>query len=143
MATVDLSQQQRVQLLVTAEVARIRADRAKHRAAVLERRVRPLVDAVDRFAQLRRRRPDLTAPADAGQVLAWAGAAAELSWELIEEARRALVDASGATSTAVRAMQAVSDARQGDEAETPLAWAGVDREVVERLVEEELARDSA
>jgi hypothetical protein len=136
----ELTPGERLALAVRAEVARVRADRAKERAASLYREVKPFMDAVDRFQGVHGRSLDVNSGADLAEVVAFAGTdGADVTFATIAAAARASQEAADADAEAAAAMRAVSDAWTGGKDTTVRAWVGADRETFGRAVDAGLA----
>ena len=60
----QLTREERLALAVQAEIAVIRAGLARERAALIQKRVQPLREGVDRFEELYGRMPDPKVPGD-------------------------------------------------------------------------------
>ena len=133
----QLTQEERLALVVRAEVAVIRAGQARDRAALVHKRVQPLREGVDRFEELFGRRPDPKVPGDLVTLLTLSGdSAGKVSKEQLAASARALREVSRADLEASDALQAVEDALVPGM--TTLEWVGVDAETYERAVEQAL-----
>ena len=139
----ELTAEEKLAMLVRAEVAVIRARRAKDRAALLDRKMQPLNDAHERFRALYRREPD--PDRDLATIM-------DLAMQIDEALRLGFGDLRGedweasiaatgeylaAERESVEAMRAVRDA-WGGRGGTPLGWAGVDAETYRRALEKAL-----
>jgi len=123
-------------LVIGANVAMIRADQAKERAALLDRQTHPAMDALERYTKLHGREPDMDAPGDAaafGGLIAAAGGAA-ITAEKIEAAAAAAEESAQADQASMAALGAVSAAMDASGAAkyiTAQEWVGVDTETFE------------
>jgi hypothetical protein len=132
----ELTRDERLALVVRAEVARLRADQATWRSAQAERRVKPYVDAVECFEHIHGRDHDSESMTDLAEVIAIGGeAAAAVDVEAFQAAAMASFEAGLLHDEAARAMQAVVDAaRAGGVGDNILEWAGVDVDTLNRAV---------
>ena len=133
----ELTQADRLALVVRAEVTRRRADQAKERAALIDRQTRPLMDALERFVKLYGREPDMDAPGDSAAIggLIAAVGGASISTEMIEAAAEAADESAEAAHQAALAIRALRAAWDGNGGRTPREWVGVDIETFERAIE--------
>jgi len=133
----QLTREERLALAVQAEIAVIRAGLARERAALIQKRVQPLREGVDRFEELYGRMPDPKVPGDLVTMVALSeGSAGGVTGEQLEDAVHALREVVGANQEATDAMEAVRDALAG--AGTMLTWTGVDEATYKRAVEQAL-----
>ena len=133
--------EERLTLAVRAQVAMIRAERARGRSALFERRARAVSDAMARFRRAYRREPGPT-PSDVGTVARWAAelGGAELTPGFLGAAAAALDEAVRLEEAAIAALDALR-AAMGEDG-TVLEWIGCDAAAFERAVEAALAEGS-
>jgi len=135
-----LTTQERLALAVRAEVARRRADQAKERAVFMDRKVKPFMDAVERFEKARGRPWDADSMTDLAEVIAFAGKeGADVTFEMVAAAAQVNFEAGDASVAAASAARAVLDAWGDGEGDTVFEWVGVDRETFGQAVEAALA----
>ena len=132
----ELTQGRRLALAANAQVAAIRADEARERAGLIERRVRPVREAVDRFVELHGRPPGVGDGAMMDPLLRDAGAGG-VTREDLEAAARLTEEVGRASGEAADAMRAVADAMEGTGG-TLVEWVGVDEATFNRVVEQAL-----
>jgi hypothetical protein len=139
----DLTRDERLALVVRAEVAQFRADQATWRAEQAGRRVKPYMDAVERFEQSHGRRYDDESMTDLAEVIALGGPAAEaVGPEDFQAAITASLESSRLSAEAAAAMRAVlAQMRAGGSEVNILEWAGVDLETVTRATHAALAEE--
>jgi len=138
--------EERLALVIVAHVAMIRADQAKERAALLDRQTHPAMDALERYAKLHGREPDMDAPGDAaafGGLIAAAGGAS-ISPEMVEAVSAAAEESAQAGLAAANAHRAVSAAMRASGAAehiTTQEWLGVDTETLDRALDAALEEE--
>ena len=135
----ELTTEERLALAVRAHVAAVRADRAKGRAALLEKRIQPVREAVERFVGTRGRLPDLNDERERAafmELLASTGGR-EVSRDDLSAAATLGREAARLRARAAAALRAVSDAMP-DRGRTVREWVGVDAETFDRAVEQAL-----
>ena len=125
----QLPQAERLALAVRAEVARIRAEEASDRAALLDRQLTPLLEASQRFSKRFRRELDPQSDDDLQQLFALIVEAggAELSKEDIDLAADATREAAARQGLAVLALTELAKVLPSSGI-TILEWCGVSEE---------------
>jgi hypothetical protein len=134
--TKKLSQEQRLALVVAAEVARVRAQQAQERAAHLGERTRAVSGVLDRFIE-RRGRPPEPGELAIGAIVAQPRAQG-VTTEDIEAVAHAHAECARTSGEVVAAMRALAAVWKEAGGRTVLDWVGVDRATFERAVEQAL-----
>jgi hypothetical protein len=139
----ELTEEERIALVVRARVATARADAAAEWAALVDRRVEPARRTLERFRAAYGREPDLEAPDDAKTVHAWIAAAGggNITREMYRAASEASAESERCNREAAAALEALRDALPGGGV-TVSQWLGVDDETLERAVEQALQEPS-
>lgn len=133
----QLTREERLALAVRAEVATIRAVQARDRAALIQRRVQPLREGMDRFKRRYGRAPDPDVPGDVAVMVALSEeGSGDVTREQLEAAARSSREIAEAEQKAADALEAVRIALAPGM--TTLEWVGVDAETYERAVEQAL-----
>ncbi len=128
-----MNQENRLALAVRAQVAMIRADQAKERAALLERQTRPLTQALEQFMKLHQREPDPEKDAEAIRALVIEFGGGNLNTDVLGAAAEAASETARCEHEAAEAMGVV--AAELHPGETVSDWAGVDKETFRKAVE--------
>jgi hypothetical protein len=125
----QLSPDERLALAVRAEVTRVRAEAASDQAALLDRRLVPLLEAVPRFARRFRRDPDLASDHDLEALLAFViqPAGPKLSRSDLEAAAHATREAEARQGLALLAANELARALPAGGGSI-LEWCGVTEE---------------
>jgi hypothetical protein len=120
---------ERLVLAVRAEVARIRAEEASDRAALLDRRMVPLLEARQRFSKQYQRDPDLKSDTDFDKLFALIVEAGgeRMTKEHIDAAAEATREAAARQGLAVLAMTEVAKVLPTSGVSI-LEWCGVSEE---------------
>ena len=133
------TQEERLALAVGVQVATIRADQTRGRGALLERRVRPVKEAFERFVTLHGRPPGPDDGAKMATLLEETGGGSASQDDL--SAALAVAEEIGRAESAVTsALEALTAAVRDDGAEglTTLEWLGVDVATYERALDQAL-----
>jgi len=138
--TRDMSQlttEEKLTLVVRAQVARIRAAEANQRARTLQRRMNALLRTLDRFQRLHGREADLHSATDraAVQSLRRSRDPGATSPEIVQEVAQALEQDVKARVAAKEALVAVQTAwGGGGPGETVVDWVGLPRDEIEQTL---------
>jgi hypothetical protein len=127
---------ERLALVVRVKVAQIRAKQAEDRAAFLDRRCQPLIDALEEFEALHAREPDLESDLDEVMRIAVQLGGGEIDRATIAAAAAAAEEASAWQLTASEAIAEL--ARALDDGQTVSDWLEVDDALVDLIVERTL-----
>ena len=128
---------EKLALFVKAQVAAIRAEQARERSALLERKAAPVTKAIDQYENLYGEDADPSEHFDMLMRLIIQNGGGDLSREDLIEGMRMYEQRGAAELEAARAMHALNDA-MGAFSGTTLEWVGADRATVERAVQEAL-----
>lgn len=132
----DLSTEERLTLVVRAQVARIHAAETTQRARTLQRRMNALLRALERFQRVHSREADLHCSTDraAVQSLCRSRDPERTSPAVVQEAAEALEQDARAREAAREALVAVQTAWNGGPGETVVDWVGLPREAIEQTL---------
>ena len=141
----QLTTEEKLGLVVRAQVAQIRAAEATQRASVLQRRMNALLRTLDRFHRLHDREADLhdAMDRDAVQRLCRSRDPEATSPEIGRLAGEALEQATEAREAAREALLAIKTKLSAGSGETVVDWVGVSRETIEQRLIRALAEESS
>jgi hypothetical protein len=132
----QLSTEERLTLVVRAQVARIQAAETTQRARLLQRRMNSLLRALERFHKMHSREADLHCSTDRAVVqrLCRSRDPERTSPAVVQEAAEALEQDARAREAARQALVAVQSAWNGGPGETVVDWVGLPREAIEQTL---------